>query len=451
MPKKLPPIPEKSTLKLRKTLSAPGLLKKVRNEFKKIPEHRTDRIKYNLPDVLMSGLAMFGLKYPSLLQFDKEAHNEETVKANLKELYEIKQTPCDSQMREVLDSVNPKDLQSSFVKIIKQLQRDKVLESYKFLKEYCIVSIDGTEPFASNNISCDECCSRKLRNDKIQYYHQLLAAVIVHPDKATVLPLFPEAITKQDGETKNDCELNASKRLLPAIRKAFPKLKMLVVEDSLASNAPHIRLLEELSFRYILVAKPSNHKYMFDIINKYDELDKVSELEIQDKDGTIRFYSYINNIPLNENNQDLLVNVLEYWEFKEGKQVYHNTWVTDFELCQENVYQIMKGGRSRWKVENETFNTLKNQGYNQEHNYGHGKQYLSTVLGMLMMLHFLIDQVQEAACPLFKAARGRFHSRIQLWRYIRSRFLEHLLPSWEILFKSIVYGFVPQVILLDTS
>ena len=264
---------------------------------------------------------------------------------------------------------------------------------------------------------------------------------LVHPDKPNVLPLFPEAITRQDGENKNDCERNASKRLLPAIREAFPKLKMSIVEDALASNAPHIKLLEELFFSYILVTKPSDHTYMFDIINKHKGNQRVIE------DGEGRRYNYINNIPAS--NPDLLVNFLEYWEIKNGKTIYHNTWVTDIELHQDNVYQV--GGRSRWKIENETFNTLKNQGYNLEHNYGHGKQHLSTVLATLMMLQFLIDQVQEVACPLFKGARWRFHSRRQLWDWIRSRFLEHFLPSWEILWKSIIYGFKPQVIQLDTS
>lgn len=93
----------------------------------------------------------------------------------------------------------------------------------------------------------------------------------------------------------------------------------------------------------------------------------------------------------------------------------------------------------------------QNQSYNLEHNYGHGKQHLSTILAMLMMLQFLIDQVQEVACPLFKAAHGRFHSRTQLWNFMCSRFLEHLLPSWEILWKSIIYGFKPDLIQLDTS
>ena len=111
----------------------------------------------------------------------------------------------------------------------------------------------------------------------------------------------------------------------------------------------------------------------------------------------------------------------------------------------------MRAGRARWKIENETFNTLKNQGYHLEHNYGHGKQHLATVLAMLMMLHCLIDQVQELACPLFKAARYRFHSRIQFWERLQSRFFEHFLPNWEILWKSIIYGLKAKVIQFDTS
>ena len=147
MPKKLPPIPSEKKLKLRKTLSAPGLLKTVRKEVEKIPEHRTGKVEYPLPDVLISGLAMFGLKYPSLLQFDK-AHREKTKKANLKKLYGIEKVPSDTQMRDVLDPVVPENLRPAFTCIHRQLQRQKVLENYQYLGSY-IVSIDGTGQFAN--------------------------------------------------------------------------------------------------------------------------------------------------------------------------------------------------------------------------------------------------------------------------------------------------------------
>jgi hypothetical protein len=100
------------------------------------------------------------------------------------------------------------------------------------------LSRDGTGQFASNNVSCEDCCCRNLRNGEKQYYHQLLFAFIVHPDKPNVMPLFPEAITRQDGDRSNDCERNASKRLLPAICSDFPKLNLIIVEDALSQKCP---------------------------------------------------------------------------------------------------------------------------------------------------------------------------------------------------------------------
>lgn len=220
MPSKLPEIPSLNRLKLRKTLSAPGLLKNVRKQFEQIPDHRVGKPDYALPDVLMSALAVFGLKYPSLLQFDKNRH-EPTIKTNLSQLYGVVGTaPCDTQMRTVLDPVMPQKLRPAFTAIHRQVQRQKVLETYRYLGGY-LVSIDGTGQFSSSHISCKDCGCKNLRNGQKQYYHQLLAAAIVHPDKPNVLPLFPEAITRIDGETKNDCERNAAKRLLPAKERPF--------------------------------------------------------------------------------------------------------------------------------------------------------------------------------------------------------------------------------------
>jgi hypothetical protein len=121
---------------------------------------------------------------------------------------------------------------------------------------------------------------------------------------------------------------------------------------------------------------------------------KGEQFETTDTDGTKRYYRFINQVPLNASNPDLLVNYLEYWEINDdGEEEYYIRFLTDIELHQDNVYYIMRAGRARWKIENETFNTLKNQGYNLEHNYGHGEQHLATILAMLMMLHFLIDFV----------------------------------------------------------
>ncbi|OAD19702.1 hypothetical protein THIOM_004646 [Candidatus Thiomargarita nelsonii] len=126
MQKKLPPIPVAEKLKYRKNLSAPGLLEKVRKQFEQLVDLRSGKPGYTLADVLMSALAIFGLKYPSLLQFDKNRH-EKTIKNNLKQLYGVNDAPCDTQMRARLDPVEPCDLRPAFVEIHHQIQRDKVL------------------------------------------------------------------------------------------------------------------------------------------------------------------------------------------------------------------------------------------------------------------------------------------------------------------------------------
>ena len=80
--------------------------------------------------------------------------------------------------------------------------------------------------FARRRYAAPECLERKSRGGGVQYYHQAVAAVLVHPDQKQVIPLAVEPIVKQDGETKNDCERNASRRLLQRIRRLYPKLSL---------------------------------------------------------------------------------------------------------------------------------------------------------------------------------------------------------------------------------
>jgi hypothetical protein len=452
MPSKLPSIPELSTLNFRKTLSAPSLFKKVRDCFSKIKDHRI-KFNYSLDDVLMSGLSIFSLKYPSLLEFDSK-RKEKIVKYNLFKLFGIISTPSDSQLRNVADEVNPKFLRPATIAIIQELQKQGVLESYRYLDGF-IITIDGTGLFSSGHIHCEECCVKNHRNGKQTFYHQLLASAIVNPDTNIVLPLLHEPITHQDGTTKNDCEQNAAKRLIPDLKKAFPRLNMIIVEDALSGNAPHIKTIQKQGFRFIIRAKYGSQKSLFNaaqkvmmdtLSKKQEELENPSTYEEFEEESMIkgkkiiRGYRFFNNLPLNTSNQDVRVNLLEYWEIDEKGKEKNFSWVTDITLSRDNIYHVMRAGRSRWKVENETFNTLKNLGYNLEHNYGHGKKHLSTVFAILTLLAFLIDQVQELCCHVFKSAKNRFYSKISLWRKIRGMFLEHYIDDWLVFYFSIIYG-----------
>jgi hypothetical protein len=418
--------------KMRKSLSASGLISESRHHFSTISDHLANKTKYPLADCLSSALAMFSLKYPSLLQFQDSFKADEKVRHNLKSLFGVEQIPSDTYMRERLDDVEPETLQAAFKACFRAVQRGKALPLYQFLDDYYLVSSDGTGFFSSENVHCENCCVKNHKSGRVSYYHQMMCAVMVHPAQSTVLPMTLEPILKQDGSTKNDCERNSSKRLLEKLRKMHPKLNMVIVEDALHSNAPHIKLLKELDYAYIIGVKPDGNTWLFDWVNA----SKCKTLDIQ-RDGVNYELRWLNDAPLNESNEDMRVNYLECVETSAKGKVQKFTWVTSFKITEKNVYELMKGARSRWKIENETFNTLKTQGYNFEHNYGHGYKNLSTVLGYLMMLGFLIDQIQQLCCPKFQAALKKCKRRIRLWEKMRDWFLTFFIDSWEAFFSAI--------------
>lgn len=314
--------------------------------------------------------------------------------------------------------------------------------------------MDGTEYFSSEKLHSPFCMERTASSGKITYYLQTLGVVLAHPDRKEVIPLMPEPISKQDGATKNDCELNAARRFLWRFRKEHPHLKVIVGHDAISPNGPYIRSLKEYDCRFILSVKESDHAYLFRQLDAAIESGKANELVLEDPKDPEKLHGFrwMNELSINASHKDVRVNLLEYWEIRDEKQKYFS-WVTDFIITPKNVYQIMRGGRARWKIENETFNTLKNQGYNYEHNFGLGKKYLSIVFVTLMMLAFLVDQTQQLSCTLFQSVWKKLGSKKALWQKIRALFDCFLFDSMEMLYLAILHGFQKDrpLILWDDS
>ena len=426
-----------------KSLSANSLFALIRAEFEQIPDQRAENASISLPDALMSGFAMFSLKDPSLLAFEERRVTD----SNLQSIYGIESAPGDTQMRTILDHVAPVGIRTVFQSIHRRLEQSQELRKYVFLGGSYLVSLDGTGYFRSKKIHCSSCLQKvNQKTGEVTYHHQLLGGVIIHPNCREVIPLMPEPIMKQDGETKNDCERNAAKRFLAQLKQDYPHLTFTITEDALSPNAPHIRELQKHGFHYILGVKEGDHEYLFEQVAVARQEGRTVEFE-QEKGRTLHRFSFINQMPLNKSNPDVLVNFVEYWETRKGK-IQHFCWVTDFTITKLNVFTIMQGGRARWKVENETFNTLKNQGYHFEHNFGHGKNHLSVVFASLMMLAFLVDQVQQLGCALFQAVLDKKSSRKRLWEHMRALFKTLAFESMEQLFQAILYGYKAQVIIL---
>lgn len=434
---------------VRKHLNADALFEQVRLEFEKIPDLCDTAIEISVADALTSGFAMFSLKDPSLLAFDQRRRDPQKVK-NLKTIYQIDTVPCDTQMRTILDQVYPDEFAPVFNRIFSQAQRGKALENLVFLNGCYLLALDGTQYFSSKKIHCPSCLeTTNPATGEVTYSHQLLAAALVHPDSAEVIPVLPEPIQKQDGATKNDCERNAAKRFLEQFRRQHPHLDVIVTEDGLSSNAPHIRELLRHDMHFILGAKPGDHTWLFEQLEQAAQRGETLEFSLQHEDVTHRFRC-LNSVALNASNQDVVVNVLEYWEIHADGTTQHFSWVTDILLTQDTAFQVMRGGRARWKIENETFNTLKNQGYHFEHNYGHGQVNLSVVFVLLMMLAFLVEQVLQVTGRLFQAVWRKEESKARMWEHVRALFYSLEFSSMVDILKALFYGYrVERVVILE--
>jgi hypothetical protein len=412
--------------KERQHLSADALYRLVRSSLHQIPGPRSAAATITRGDALMAGFAVFALKEPSLLAFDQQRRSDE---GNLKSLFGFQQIPSDTQMRTILDDVDPQLLRPVFASVFRQLQRGKALEPFVFFRGHYLLALDGTTYFSSEKIHCPSCLEKKSRNGKIAYSHQMLGACLVHPDFKEVIPLCPEPIIKQDGDTKNDCERNASRRFLAHFRREHPKLPVIVVEDALSANAPHLADLGEYDLRFIIGIKPGSHGFLFEQMRTACETGQAHVLTLVDAEGTLHHYRWLEKASLNESNADVLATMLEYWEIPVKGPIRHFSWVSDLSVNEETAPVLAAGGRARWHIENETFNTLKNQGYYFDHNFGHGLKNLSVVFALLMMLAFLIDQSMQLCDLLFQAVLKHMRRKCRLWEHIRGLFHHFQLTS----------------------
>lgn len=414
----------------------------VSDEFEQVTDHRRVNARYELADMLRSAFAMFSLKSPSLLAFQEQMPAE---KANLQTIYQIGAIPSDTQMRAALDPVDPAPLRALFARLFESLRLAGVVSAYQSWHDHVIVAVDGVEHFSSTKIHCDHCTTRTHRDGVTSYHHAGLAAVLLHPDHEEVFPLDFEPILNPDGARKNDCERNAAKRLCAALDERYPTLKMILVEDALYANAPHIRQLTGYGWRYILNVKPDSHPSLEKQFAGRRATRQVKELRYRDAQGVHHAFAWTSRLCLCDSAPDVMVNYLLYEQTDPRGKLTRWTWVTNLPLSARTVERVMRAGRGRWKIENETFNTLKNQGYHFEHNYGHGTQNLATVLALLMLLAFSVDQMLQGCWHLWRQVRAGLRTKAKLWESLRSLFQVLEFSSMTDLYRHMAFLYGAQI------
>lgn len=425
-------------MKPKKHLSFSSLRKTISRRVLQIEDPRQEaKVGHEIHDCCLSGFAMMFFQDPSMLEFQtrlQDLHN----KNNLESLFTVSSIPKATQLRDIVDLIDSESFDPIFSDFFRELQRSKHLAQFQFLNGMYLIPLDGTQYFSSGAISCPCCLTKKLKNGETNYSHQVIGAAIVHPNHRQVIPLAPEPIQNIDGSSKQDCERNAGKRILKKIRATHPKLNIIIAGDSLYANQPFIDELKIFAMSYILAAKPGDHKFLFDCISAIRKQNEINKLEFIDAKGRRHIYEWANGVPLNGTKQADNVNFFEYTIVANGKKTFHCSWVTDMLIDQANIETLVKGGRARWKIENENFNTLKNQGYHADHNFGHGKAHASLNFFLFNLLAFFIHQIFELTGPLYQKCRRKFSSRKEYWNQLRCTIRILVFSSWEHLLNFII-------------
>ncbi len=395
------------------------------------------KVTYRLQDCYRSAFAMFYVQDPSLLAFQRRVQ-QQIHRNNLTTQFGVDSIPSDSQLRDVLDAHDYAPLMGVYRQWFNRLQRSKQLERYQYFGDRYLITLDGSQYFTSEKIHCRGCLHKEKSNGHTEYYHQVLQSALVHPDRRQVIPLAPEFIRMQDGSTKQDCESVAALRAVKKIRAAHRQLSGVIVGDALYATEAFITAVSKQRFSFLLGVKPGSHKTLFEDIEGFRRGGLLDRLERTGPDGRRYLYEWVSEVPLYATANSPVVNFVEFQIFDAtGKRTCHFSWITDLPLSEETIEELVRGARTRWKIENETFNTLKNHGYHLEHNFGHGATYLSETFFVLNTLAFFMHQIFALVDGLYQAARSRFSSRQEYWNTIRAALQLMVFDSWDHLLERI--------------
>jgi hypothetical protein len=337
-----------------KTLTFDGLIRLLHQQLEQLPDHRTGKnTSYAIKDAGLGAFAVFFIQSPSFLAHQRQMSRAKG-QSNAESFFGIAQIPSDNQIRNLLDPIAPQQLFPLFRIIVEALEQSSRLDSFRFLDDNLLNSLDGTRYFSSQKISCQN-CSRSTTGDGVAtYFHDVIIPVLVAPGSKRVINLEPEFIVPQDGHDKQDCEQTAAKRWIRRNAEHLASRKVTVLGDDLYCKQPFCELLLEKGFNFILVCKPDSHPALYEWVDFTGAQERVVR-HWNGRYGEIHSCRYVHHVPLRRGDGALFVDWCELTITHEttGAILYRNAFGTNHLVSEENVAAIVQAGRARWKSENE--------------------------------------------------------------------------------------------------
>ena len=365
------------------------ILNKYLPQLTKMFSELTDKrnksyIRYKIRTIIMTRLfalicgitTMTEINSPSKFNVDNAIENLSSIcKQNLKEI------PDWQTIQDVIEEMDITEIEDIRKYIVNALIRSKMFDKWRYNNGAFQLVVDATGISSHDYNLNGNCITKKSKNGVIKYYKQALEAKIVVGN--IVISVDTEWIENESMETekkKQDCEINAFKRMAPRIKKNYPKLKFIITGDALYATSPMINICKDNKWYYIFNLKKDRLKQVYE--NFQDSVNYENETKKEN-------YKLSCGIMFKGNK----LNALSYQEEQNGKLVTFN-YVTNLKVTDCNIETIVKMGRKRWKIENEGFNEQKNGTYCISHLCSHNENAIRIHYLFIQIAH-LIRQLLE--------------------------------------------------------
>ncbi len=378
---------------------------KLNRWFSNIKDPRQENSKvYKIEALIWVGIYMFLLKLGSRrsinFKFKTKAFRDNLSKVSKTSLDSV---PNDVTLSNLFERLPALPFQGVIVRMVRTLIRNKVLEKHR-LYGYYLIAVDGTGYLKFKERHCEHCI--EMGGDQPYYTHPVLEAKLITPC-GLAISIGTEFIENPDKKyIKQDCELKAFYRYVKRLKSEFPQLRICLLLDGLYANQNVVDICEKNKWKYIITLKEGS------LLNVYKEFETLKRISPDNRkeceDEKIRqLFSWVNGIDY----EGHFLNILECEEIKNQNAKGKNfVWMTNFNINRSNCHMIAnRGGRLRWKIENEGFNTQKRGGYDMEHVYSRNNVALKNFYLILQIAH-TINQLIEKGSLISEAARKKIGS-----------------------------------------
>jgi len=359
------------------------------------------RKDYSMEEILMGGIGMFLFKQGSRNSFNNKRISD-AFSANYQDGFGLR-LPHQDTVFDVLEVLDPDKLEKLKMDLMASQFKQKWLRKYRLLEKYYMVAVDATGVVSFDYPHCDHCLTKTSKSGKVTWFHYVLEAKLV-TSEGHCLSLASEWIENPEGDfVKQDCEQKAFVRLAAKLKKQYPRLPMCILADGLYSNNTVFDICQVNDWKYLIVLQDKSLKSIQqDLILSKRRIPAVKSYEVKQGMRISSKYRFESDIPYQKHNLHWLqcvetrkkdVKPGEKSDKKEEEITFE--YITNIPLSKDNVKALAGGGRLRWKIENEGFNTQKQGGYELKHKYCRKSYFGMKNCYTLLQIAHLINQLVE--------------------------------------------------------